>query len=172
MKIEDNKVVSVLYTLYEDNEDGKLLEKTEESEPFMFIFGTGGVLPKFEQQLSGKQEGDSFAFFLKAKDAYGEVNPEMSNIEVDKSIFGLSDPEEMEAMFQVGHILPMIDQDGFRWDSRVVKVKKKTLIMDLNHEYAGLDLYFKGKVVGIREATDEELNYGEDGEDNIEIVGR
>ena len=42
--------------------------------------------------------------------------------------------------------------------------------MDLNHEYAGLDLYFEGEVKEIREATQEELDYGEDGEDTIEIA--
>ncbi|MEH0157167.1 FKBP-type peptidyl-prolyl cis-trans isomerase [Limibacter armeniacum] len=172
MKADNNKVVSVLYTLYENNVDGRFLEKTPEEDPFSFIFGTGGVLQEFENNLKGKKAGDKFEFVIQSEDAYGPVDPNMSKVEIEKSIFGLSDEEEMEAMFQVGHVLPMLDQDGFQWDGKIIKVKKNTLIMDLNHEYAGMNLYFKGEVIGVREATREELDYGEDGEDNIEIVSK
>jgi len=34
------------------------------------------LLPKFEEQIIGKKEGDSFEFLLVAKDAYGEPNPQ------------------------------------------------------------------------------------------------
>lgn len=170
MKAENNKVVAVLYTLYEKNKEGRLLEETPKDEPFRFIFGTGAIIPRFEKALLGKSTGDKFAFAVRCKDAYGDVNPQMSKVEVNKSIFGLTDTEEMEAMFQIGHILPMVDQDGYQWDGKVVGVKKNTLIMDLNHEYAGLDLFFEGEIVEVRNATKEELEYGEDGEDTIEIA--
>ncbi|HQH41585.1 MAG TPA: peptidylprolyl isomerase, partial [Bacteroidales bacterium] len=32
--------------------------------------------------------------------------------------------------------------------------------MDFNHPLAGDDLYFTGKIVGIRDATQEELEHG------------
>jgi len=42
----------------------------------------------------------------------------------------------------------------------VVSVNEKTITFDVNHPLADQDLHFTGKVVGVREATPEEIDHG------------
>jgi len=42
----------------------------------------------------------------------------------------------------------------------VLHVDEEHVRMDFNHPLAGNDLYFKGSVVDIREATDDEIRHG------------
>jgi len=86
MKIENNKCTSLIYTLHEDNAEGKVIEAVEESTPLTFVFGAGRMLPAFEANLAGLEEGSAFDFRLSAVDAYGEKREEMI-IDLPKSIF-------------------------------------------------------------------------------------
>ena len=76
MKVEKNKVVSVNYHLTGklDQEQEELIEQTSAEQPFVFLYGSGGVLEDFEKNLNGKQAGDAFDFHIKADKAYGEHN--------------------------------------------------------------------------------------------------
>jgi len=71
MEIGKNKVVSLSYTL---TVGGDVIETVNADNPLKFIFGTGYLLPKFEENVSGKKIGDGFDFILSAKEGYGEVN--------------------------------------------------------------------------------------------------
>ena len=42
----------------------------------------------------------------------------------------------------------------------VEEIDEETVTVDANHELAGLDLHFAGKVIDIRDATPEELEHG------------
>ena len=57
----------------------------------------------------------------------------------------------------VGNVLPMMDSLGRRLQGRIVEISGDEVRMDFNHPLAGKDLYFKGKVIAERDATDEEL---------------
>ena len=50
MTIENNKVVSVNYHLTGkiDGGEEELIEQTSDDNPFVFLFGTGGILEDFE----------------------------------------------------------------------------------------------------------------------------
>ena len=66
--------------------------------------------------------------------------------------------KEVEAEeFQVGNVLPMMDSLGRRLQGRIVEIGEDEVRMDFNHPLAGKDLYFSGEVLGVRDATDEEL---------------
>jgi FKBP-type peptidyl-prolyl cis-trans isomerase SlyD len=54
----------------------------------------------------------------------------------------------------------MRDHEGNRLDGRVLEVGAETVKIDFNHPLAGDDLHFKGEVVDIRTATEEELEHG------------
>ena len=49
MEINVNKVVSLSYTL---EVDGDVIETVNAEKPMMFIFGTGYLLPKFEEYIA------------------------------------------------------------------------------------------------------------------------
>ncbi|MBP1671716.1 MAG: slyD, partial [Bacteroidetes bacterium] len=83
MKIGTNKVVALSYTLVVD---GDVMETVTADKPMEFIFGTGYLLPKFEENIMDKVVGDSFAFELSAKEGYGEENPD-AVIELPKDMF-------------------------------------------------------------------------------------
>ena len=54
MKISDKKVVALTYTL---TVDGQVADQTTEDRPLDFIFGMGYLLPKFEENIAGKEQG-------------------------------------------------------------------------------------------------------------------
>ena len=83
MKIGKDKVVSLSYTL---TVDGDVVETVTSDKPMDFIFGTGYLLPKFEQNVEGKEVGDTFDFMLTATEGYGEVSEE-AIFELPKDMF-------------------------------------------------------------------------------------
>jgi FKBP-type peptidyl-prolyl cis-trans isomerase SlyD len=159
MKIEKDKVVSVSYVLSADDE---VLETVTAKKPMTFIAGTGYLLPKFEEYITGKRAGDAFEFTLDAVDAYGEVMPD-AIVELPKNIFEVEGVLE-EGLLTPGSVLPMSDAQGNRLNGVIEEVLDTTVIMNFNHPLAGETLHFKGTIVAVRDASpDERLNglYGE-----------
>jgi FKBP-type peptidyl-prolyl cis-trans isomerase SlyD len=64
MKIEKNKYVSLVYELRENNSHGKVIEILEETSPMTFVYGSGRLLPHFEESLLSLEKGDRFDFSL------------------------------------------------------------------------------------------------------------
>ncbi|MEN6570070.1 MAG: peptidylprolyl isomerase [Rikenellaceae bacterium] len=159
MKIDKNKVVSLSYTL---EVDGDIVETVTTDKPLEFIFGTGYLLPKFEENVSNMSIGDSFDFTLTASEGYGEENPD-AIIELPKDIFKINGEIE-EGLLTVGNILPMQDSDGNRLQGSIDEIREDVVVMNFNHPLAGADLHFRGNIVGIREATESELLHGLMGE--------
>jgi len=155
MKINPRHVVSLTYDLYVDQEEGTevLAESATEEQPLTFLFGAGQMLPKFEENLSTLSTGDSYDFRLTAEDAYGEYDDEaVANLPLDM-FSGTELPE-------IGSILPLQDNNGNRFQGQVVSVAEDSVIVDLNHPMAGQELHFKGNILNVRSATDEELSHG------------
>ena len=159
MKIETNKVVSLSYEL---TVDGDVVETVKADKPMQFIFGTGYLLPKFEGHIEGKTAGDVFEFTLQADDAYGEEDAN-AIVELPKHLFEVDGKIE-DGLLTVGNLLPMADADGNRLDGTVEEVRDDVVVVDFNHPLAGAELHFKGAVVAVREATDDELTNGLFGE--------
>lgn len=157
MEQTPHKYVTVAYDLFTDNDKGihEIVEQAPAEHPFQFISGMGITLDSFEQQILGLNEGDDFDFVLKVDDAYGPYMDEHV-IELGKDIFSVDGHFDKERVYP-GAVLPLVNADGNRFDGLVVDVKDNTVIIDLNHPLAGKDLHFKGKVVTLRDATDEEV---------------
>lgn len=158
MIIEKNTVVSVNYLL-SLKETGEKVEETSKENPFVFIFGTGGLLEDFESNLQGKKIGDTFDFFVEHKRGYGvrdEQHLVMIPIEAFLGEDGTFDKENVK----VGVTLPMVDNEGNRLYGTVLEISAEHVKMDFNHPLAGKDLHFKGEVLEVRDATEEELAHG------------
>jgi FKBP-type peptidyl-prolyl cis-trans isomerase SlyD len=155
MKLENDKFVSLVYTLHEGDKEGRVIETVEESAPLTFVFGTGRLLPAFEANLAGLEDGTTFDFRLAAADAYGEMREEMV-ISLPRNIFEDEGVLRSEICY-VGNSVPMMDSQGNRMNGVVVEIGDAFVKMDFNHPLAGTDLYFSGRIAGIREATAEEL---------------
>jgi len=158
MKIDQNKVVSLSYELRTDGFDSELVEKTREDQPLEFIYGLGMMIPKFEENLKGKEKGDEFQFEIEASEAYGLSNPE-NIIELPKATFERDGSIE-EGLLVKDNIIAMQDNQGNKFNGRVDKIGDDTVTMDFNHPMADKNLYFKGKILDVRDATSEELEHG------------
>ena len=78
MKIENNKYVAVTYNLIvgEAEGDATVMESATANRPLEFIPGLGMMLPKFEENLLGLEQGAKFDFTMLPEDAYGQRDPE------------------------------------------------------------------------------------------------
>ncbi|MCL2502984.1 MAG: FKBP-type peptidyl-prolyl cis-trans isomerase [Bacteroidales bacterium] len=155
MKIGKHTVVALTYELEVDNE---VIQSVQEDRPMEFIYGTGYLLPKFEEQILDKEAGDGYDFTLKAADAYGEEDPE-AFVELSKDIFKVNGQVEA-GVLTVGRVLPMQDVHGNRLSGTIDEVREHTVVMNFNHALAGADLHFTGAIVSVRPATEEELANG------------
>ena len=149
--ITKNKMVSVSYELRTE-QNGELLEAAGADRPLDFICGQGQTLEYFEMNLLDKNEGDKFDFSIPAAHAYGLVNEDMI-VDLPQEIFKDVEAEEMV----VGHVLPMMDSVGRRLQGKILSIGDEEVRIDFNHPLAGKDLFFKGEILGVRDATDEEL---------------
>jgi len=162
MLIDKNSVVTLGYTLktrtglsLEENQ----FEKTDASHPFVFIFGTGMLLPDFENNIRGKKSGDKFDFFIPADKGYGIKNEKyVMNIPIDsfKNPDGTLDLNEV----RTGNTLAMSDNQGNQLQGKILEVTPVHVRMDFNHPLAGHELHFTGEVLNVRLATAEELSHG------------
>ena len=159
MKIEKNKVVVLTYEL---EVGGTIADKATEERPLDYIHGTNMLLPRFEEELDGKQEGDGFAFTLTPEEGYGTYEPKAC-FDIPKSSF-VVDGKLMEEFLVIGQIVPMLNSAGQVCNASVVEVKDDTVMLDFNHPMAGKTLNFSGKVIGVRDATEKELLQGLHGE--------
>lgn len=149
--IENNRVVSMHYKLTDDS--GNELDSSEGAEPLNYLHGAGNLIPGLEKALAGKEQGDSLQVVVEPADAYGDVRPEMIQA-VDRSAFQGVETVEPGMTFQAQ------GPDGATQRIVVTGVEGDSVTIDANHPLAGVQLHFDVQVVGVREATDEEIAHG------------
>lgn len=155
MKVAQNKMVGVDYKL---TVDGQIADQSHPGQPLEFIFGTGMLLPKFEEAILDKEIGEAVSFTLEAKDGYGELIAE-ALVDLPKDIF-MVDGKLAEDILFVGSQVPMSDAQGNRMVGIVREIGDQTIKMDFNHPMAGKTLNFEVEIVSVREVTPEDLQGG------------
>lgn len=158
MQIGKNTVVSITYKLSEANNKSEIIQEVDASQPLVFLFGVGQLLPKFEEHLAGKAAGEAYEFELAHMDAYGPLETE-AVVDVPIDVF-IVDGKLAEDMLVVGGQVRLRDQDGRLLQGTVLERGLESVKIDFNHPMAGKDLFFSGTVTEVREATEEELAHG------------
>ncbi len=163
MIIEPKKVVTLTYHLSvkdDLNKEEISIQQTPDNDPFIFLFGAGQLIPGFENAIYGKSAGDYFDFWIPAKDAYGEKIQE--NIISFPIEHFLNEKGEFDSEnIKIGNQITLIDQQENQFIAKVQHISLDKVTLDFNHELAGKDLHFRGKIVHVRPATQEELqDYG------------
>jgi len=158
MAIDKQKVVSVTYQLSVNDSDGEVVETVDKEKPLTFLYGVGNMLEKFEENIKGLNEGDNFNFKIPSEEAYGEAS-EDAIVDLPIDTFKIEGEIDYD-LLKEGNYIPMQDQEGNRLDGIVLEVGEEKVKMDFNHPLAGDDLYFKGQVVSIRDASEDEINQG------------
>ena len=157
MTIEKNKIVTVTYELRLGGKDGEVVEVADKNSPLLFPYGNGMLLPAFELALFEKEIGDSFEVDIDAINGYGVIDEYMV-VNIPKDTF-MIDGKIDEEMVSIGNTLPMMSTTGKQMNGLIVSIEDDDVIMDFNHPLAGQDLYFSGEVIGIRDATESELEH-------------
>jgi len=159
MKITTNKFVSAEYELYVnaevENGELELMERATTEQPLTFVFGLGMMLPKFEEGIFGLSVGDVFEFTIQNEDAYGPYVDE-NIIDLERSVFEIDGKLDTEMIFE-GNVVPLMDTEGNRMNAEILSVDAEKVKVDLNHPLAGETLHFKGKILEVRDATEQEL---------------
>ncbi len=115
--------------------------------------GYGGIFPKVEAELEGKDVGHVASLTLEPEDAFGEYDAELLRVEPRASF-----PEGTEVGMQFEGV-PGDDEDEALIYT-VTDVTPESVVVDGNHPLAGERLWFKAKVSGVRPATPEEIKHG------------
>ena len=154
MKVEEGKLVAYSYKLYDDA-NGALLFETPAGQPDVMIYGLShDVVPGLIVAMKGLKAGDKFSVTLPAEAAFGQRFDD-NVIKLDKSLF-MRDGKLAEAV-EVGAMLPMMTEEGFQVQGKVLSIGDKEVEMDFNHPFAGLTVKFDGEVEEVRDPSPEEL---------------
>ncbi len=150
MQIEENSVVTLHYTLKDD--DGRIIDYSNDG-TFLYLHGAMNIIPGLENALTGKSAGDELTVKVSPADGYGEK--EASRIqEVPKDMFDKSEEIKVGAQFHAQ------SPDGTDIVVTVTEVKDDVVVIDGNHALAGMELNFDVKVIKVRAATAEEIEHG------------
>lgn len=151
IKVEDNRVVALAYTLTDS--EGAQLDEASAGEPLLYLHGHGNLMPGLEQALEGRGEGDRFEVELAPDDAFG---PRAADAERTLPRDAFPDEVELEA----GLELALEDDAGEVIPFWVKSVHDDRVVIDLNHPFAGRTVRFTGEVLKIRDASADELEHG------------
>jgi len=155
----DNKYITLAYKLFtieDGEEDEEPVEVANRRHPFQFISGLNLVLAKFEENVCNLERGDEFDFVIPCADAYGEFNDELM-FDVPETVFMVNGKIDFNYIHE-GAVVPMMGEDGSRFNATIIELKKDAVTIDLNHPRAGQDLHFVGHVIDSRPATNEEIS--------------
>ena len=160
MFIEKNKVVSLTYQLRFDNEDGDIIEEIDAIDPEIVLIGHENLFEKFEEKIQKLKAGDTFEFILNPEESYGEYDDEKL-VDLPKENFMIDGVFDEEMVFE-GAIIPMEDEENdIHAEAIVLEIDNENVKLDFNHPLAGETLHFKGNILMVRDATEEEINYGD-----------
>jgi FKBP-type peptidyl-prolyl cis-trans isomerase SlyD len=150
MPIDRGTVVKLDYEL--KNGDGELLE--DEGAQLEYLHGGyGGIFPKVEEALEGKDMGDEMAITLEPVDAFGEYDAELLRVEPRDRF-----PEEIEVGMRFEGVPGDHEDEALIYT--ITDITPESVVVDGNHPLAGERLWFKAKVSGMRKATQDELTHG------------
>lgn len=151
MQVSKDAFVILEYRVHLD--DGSYVKGEDGPVSLNFVAGYQQVLPSLEQRLMGLVEGTTSAFTIPAAEAFGEY---------DASQVHVRSFEEFPAgrSLKPGKwIIASNDETQAQYSYFVKDRTDQTVTLDFNHPLAGKDLHYQVKIVAVRPALQEELEY-------------
>lgn len=148
--VADNKYVELMYQVI-DKKSGSVL--TEVTYPLGYVHGVNEVLaPAVTESLQGRAEGDVIEVPIDCNELYGPRDESLVIIEPIQNV-----PEEYR---ELGMSILMENDKGLTKTFLVTRVDKKTVTIDGNNPLCGREVIFKLEIKKVRDATEEEMQYG------------
>ncbi|MCK4939916.1 MAG: hypothetical protein KAR80_06430 [Rhodospirillaceae bacterium] len=148
--IQENKFVELTYEVT-DQKTGHRLSHVEF--PLGYVHGTNSVMSSaVTDELVGKTVGDIIEVPIDCNAIYG---PRDETLVFTDSIENV--PEQYR---EVGMTIHMESADGKPRSFIVTRMDDKTLTVDGNNPLCGRDAIFKLEILSVRDATDEEIEFG------------
>jgi FKBP-type peptidyl-prolyl cis-trans isomerase SlyD len=161
MEVGKDMAVIIEYRVRLD--DGAYVKGENGPVSLNFVWGYQQVLPALERNLQGLSEGTETAFVIPSAEAFGDYDGSQVHTRSFEEF-----PEG--GSLAVGKWIVATNMQTQAQYSYYVKAKtEEAVTLDFNHPLAGKDLHYQVKVISVRPALKEELEYlrpCEHGDDN------
>jgi len=148
--IADGKYVELTYKVIDQSSGGVL---TQVEYPLGYVHGTNEILaPSVMAELEGKTAGEVIEVPIDCNQLYGPRDESLVITERTQDV-----PEEYR---EVGMSILMENEQGQTKTFLVTHVDRRTVIIDGNNPLCGRKVVFRLEVLLVRDATDEEIQYG------------
>lgn len=159
--VAPNKYVELMYKVI-DKKTAKVL--TEVKYPLGYVHGINEVLaPAVTAELEGKRAGDVIEVPIDCNELYGPRDESLVIIEPKENV-----PEEYQ---EVGMSILMENNKGQTKTFYVTRVDKKSVTIDGNNPLCGREVIFKLEIKEVRDATEQEIEFGGKVEDVPDVRG-
>jgi FKBP-type peptidyl-prolyl cis-trans isomerase SlyD len=154
MEITKQCVVALTWTLKDTL--GEELDVLDE--PVEFLVGGNDLLEKVQEALQGHSAGAKLDLHLEPEEAFGDFNDQLIFLE-PRALF----PKDLEeGLTFEGSALPAGSNPEMPKDVIyvVTDIYPEHVVLDGNHPLAGIAIRLHLKVIGVREATLDEIGAG------------
>ncbi|MCF8007024.1 MAG: peptidylprolyl isomerase [Methylovulum sp.] len=150
MQVTDNIAVTIHFTLTDD--DGEIIDSSIGEEPMTYLHGSGQVITGLEKALHGKAVGEKFTVRIEPEDAYGIFSEDRIEV-IPRDMFDEGDVIEVGMQFEAD----VAENPAI---VTIVAVEGDNVTIDSNHPLADVALTFEVEIIGLRPATEAELEHG------------
>ena len=165
MKIRKGCIVDLVYELKDS--EGDVVESADAAEPMTYLHGYGEIAPGLEEELDGVEEGALLEIVLPPDKAYGDYNPD-GIVAVPRTEFP-ADAEIVPGDWISVQIKQDEESDEVEdLEMKVLEISPDAITLDANHPLAGQEVTFDIRVLGVREASPEEIEARETEEEEAE----
>lgn len=148
--VADGKLVELTYKVIDVKSKSVL---TEVEFPIGYVHGVNEILaPQVIAELTGKLPGDVIEVPVDCKKLFGERDESLVVTDHLENV-----PEEYR---EVGTSILMENAEGKTRSFLVTRVDEKSVTIDGNNPLCGREVVFRLNIVSVRDATDEEIEYG------------
>ena len=159
--IKDNKYVELTYKVI-DQKTQQVLTMVEF--PLGYVHGVNEILsPQVMVELEGKSVGDVINVPIDCNLIYGPRDESLVITELIENV-----PEEYR---EVGTAILMENDRGQTKSFLVTRIDAKSITIDGNNPLCGREVIFKLEILTVRDASEEEIQYGGKVETVPELAG-
>jgi FKBP-type peptidyl-prolyl cis-trans isomerase SlyD len=151
IKIAKDSFVVIEYDVRLD--DGSFIKGETEPVSMNFVAGYGQLLPGLEKRLLGLSQGAEAQFVIPAPEAFGEHDKNLvrtrtfvefpAGLQLEPGKWAVAKNEDTQTQF--GYF--------------VSEKTASSVTLDYNHPLAGKNLHYRVRIVHVRQALTEELEY-------------